>query len=360
MDSLQDRTEPATPRRRLEAQSEGRVPRSQDLAAGIVLLSAGLVLSPASERFGSAAWRAMSTSFTTGASALHDPSAAVDWLRWVGLTAVAGVLPFMMGVGALALLVALGQGRGTWSTKVLEPRGSRISPRENLKRYLSPQPFVELATALAKVAVVGGVVYAALSGSGAELSRLAQDGPSAIVGVLRTEITRLLIASGVAITALGLADYGYQVWKLQRELRMTKDEVRRELRETEGDPLVRARLRSLGRALARRRMMAAVPTADVVVTNPTHIAVALRYDPGIAEAPVVVAMGARKMAERIKRIAIESGVPVVENRTVARVLFATTKVGRTIPPALYYAVAEILAFVFKHRRAGSPKVDVRA
>ena len=132
---------------------------------------------------------------------------------------------------------------------------------------------------------------------------------------------------------------------------MTKEEVRKELKESEGDPLIRARLRSLGRSLARMRMMSAIPTADVVVTNPTHIAVALRYDPEIADAPVVVAMGTRKTAQRIRRIALEAGVPVIENRMVARALFATTKIGRPVPPALYVAVAEILAFVFRHRKS---------
>jgi flagellar biosynthetic protein FlhB len=131
---------------------------------------------------------------------------------------------------------------------------------------------------------------------------------------------------------------------------MTRDEVVREHRETEGDPIVRARMRSIARAMARKRMMQAVPTADVVVVNPTHVAVALRYDPGEIAAPVVVAMGERRIAERIRAIAEKSGVPIVQNIAVARALLATGSVGRPIPSALYVAVAEILAWV--HRRHG--------
>jgi flagellar biosynthetic protein FlhB len=330
------------------------------LVTGATLLAAGLVIGPAGERIVESARRAMISSFTAGATALGDPAAAMDWLRWIGIVAVSGFVPFAVSVGGIALLVGAGQARGTWSTKAIEFRWVRMSPAENLKRYLSAQPVVDLIKAMSKMLIVGLVIYFALFGTSDDFARLSQSDPPAIVGSIRAQLTRLFLAAGLAMLALGVADYGYQAWKHQRDLRMTKDEVKRELRETEGDPLVRARLRSLGRALARSRMMAAVPTADVVVTNPTHIAVALRYDPAVAEAPVVVAMGARKLAERIRRIALDSGVPVIENRSVARALFATTKVGRPIPPALYYAVAEILAFVFRHRRSSPVGVDTRA
>jgi flagellar biosynthetic protein FlhB len=171
--------------------------------------------------------------------------------------------------------------------------------------------------------------------------------------MLRRQIAQVLVFSGLALLALAAADYGYQSWDHDRQLRMTKEEVKQENKEAEGDPLVRARLRSLGRSLARMRMMQAVPTADVVVTNPTFIAVALKYDPAASDAPVVVAMGSRKVALRIREIAKRSGVPMIEQKSVARALFATGKVGLPIPPALYLAVAEILAFVFGHRRSGS-------
>jgi flagellar biosynthetic protein FlhB len=294
-------------------------------------------------------------SFVIGPGAFADPMATVEWVRWVLALTALGFLPFAAVVGGVALLVGAGQARGTWTPKPLQPDWSRLSPVKNVKRFLSPRPLVDLLKAVFKVVVVGAVVYLALSGALQELSRLPQSGLTALIDVLRSEITRVLLAAGLALLALAVADYGFQSWQHQRQLRMTKEEVRKELREAEGDPLIRARLRSLGRSLARMRMMSAVPSADVVVTNPTHIAVALRYAPDEADAPIVVAMGSRKVAERIRRIALEAGVPVIENQPVARALFATSKVGRPIPPALYVAVAEILAFVFRYhgRAAGA-------
>ena len=359
-DSFQEKTEQPTARRRKEARDEGKIARTQELSVAVVLVSAGLALGPAGALLVDALEQTARVSFTVGPSALSDPMATVDWMRWLGSALAVGFLPFAAIVGGVALLVGAGQARGTLTTKPLQPDWSRLSPAKNLKRFLSPRPLVDLLKAVFKVVVVGAVVYLALAGALEELSRLPQSGIAALIEVLRSEITRVLLAAGLALLALAVADYGYQTWQHQRELRMTKEEVRKELKESEGDPLIRARLRSLGRSLARMRMMSDVPTADVVVTNPTRLAVALRYDPEVADAPVVVAMGSRKLAERIRRVALESGVPVIENRPVARALFATAKVGRPIPPALYVAVAEILAFVFRQRGNVANAVGARA
>ena len=346
----QDKTEAPTPKRRQEARDEGKIPRTQELSAAAVLLGAGLMFGPGGGMLGETLVELTRASLAVGPHTLTEPRIAVEWMRWVGVTTALGVLPFMGVVATIALAVGVGQGRGTLTAKPLQPDWSRLSPVKNLKRFLSPRPLVDLLKALAKIVVVGVVVYVALSGGLDDLSRLPQSGPAALVEVLRGQITTVLLAAGLALLALAAADYGYQSWQHQRELRMTKEEVKKELRESEGDPLIRARLRSLGRSLARMRMMQAVPTADVVVTNPTHIAVALRYDPDVADAPVVVAMGSRKLAQRIRRTAIEAGVPVVESKPVARALFATARIGQPIPPMLYVALAEILAFVFRHRR----------
>ena len=345
----QDKTEAPTPRRKQEARDEGKIPRTQELSAAVVLLGAGLMVGPGGAFVADALAELTRASFAVGAQALTEPRTAVAWMRWVGITTALGVLPFVGVVATLALAVGAGQGRGTLTAQPLQPDWSRLSPIKNLKRFLSPRPLVDLIKALAKILVVGVVVYVALSGGLAELSRLPQSGPVALVEVLRGQVTTVLLAAGVALLALAGADYGYQSWQHSRELRMTKEEVKKELRESEGDPLIRARLRSLGRSLARMRMMQAVPTADVVVTNPTHIAVALRYDPEVADAPVVVAMGSRKLALRIRKVAMEAGVPVVESKPVARALHATARVGQPIPPMLYVAVAEILAFVYRRR-----------
>jgi flagellar biosynthetic protein FlhB len=172
----------------------------------------------------------------------------------------------------------------------------------------------------------------------------------ALLLVIRAYAVRILASAGLALLFLALADYGFQVWQHEKQLRMSRQELKQEHKETEGDPNVKARRRSLARSLARRRMLLAVSQADVVVTNPTHVAVALKYDPTIADAPVVLAMGERKVAEQIKRLAAEAGVPTVENRPLARALLASARVGFPIPLELYVAVAEILAFVIRQRR----------
>jgi flagellar biosynthetic protein FlhB len=157
------------------------------------------------------------------------------------------------------------------------------------------------------------------------------------------------MSAGIAYLVLALADYGYQFWRHEKQLKMSKEEIRKEIKEAEGDQILKVRRRTMARSLARRRMLISVGDADVVVTNPTHIAVALKYDPEVATAPVVLAMGARKVAQQIKRIAMDSGVPVVENKPLARALYKTARVGLPIPVELYVAVAEILAWVIRQR-----------
>jgi len=181
------------------------------------------------------------------------------------------------------------------------------------------------------------------------VTALGEMGAAATTLVLRSLLLRLVVTSGLAFLAVAGFDYLFQRWRHEQKLKMTRQEVVREHREQEGDPIVKARILSLQRQKARQRMMQRVPTADVVVVNPTHIAVALRYDVSVAPAPLVVAMGERKVAERIKQIAIAHGVPVLQNKPVARALLATAKIGKPIPPALYAAIAEILAFVYRTR-----------
>jgi len=352
-ESFQEKSERPTAKREKEARDDGKVPQSKELSAAVGLLAAGLMIGPGSEVLAAALGRLTRASIVAGPLAMADPAATVTWVRWVGVQAALGFLPFALVVGGAALAVGAGQGRGTLTMKPLNPDWSRLSPLKNAKRFLSPRPIVDLIKAVFKVTVVGVVVYATIAGAFEELSRLPQSGPAALVELLRVEVARVLLAAGLALLALSVGDYAFQSWQHQKELRMTKEEVRKELKDSEGDPMIRARLRSLGRSLARIRMMSEIPSADVVVTNPTRIAVALRYDPEVADAPIVAAMGSRKVAQRIRRIALEHGVPVIENKPVARALFAGARVGAPIPPMLYVAVAEILAFVFKHRRTGA-------
>jgi flagellar biosynthetic protein FlhB len=352
-ENMQDKTEAPTEKRQKQSRDDGKIPRTPELSAAVGLLGSGLMVGPGGAAMVSALSEILSRSFRFGGGAMGDTRTAVDWLRWTTATAGLGILPFVAVISGLALAVGAGQARGTLTVKPLAPQWSRLSPLKNTKKYLSPRPLVDLIKALFKIAVVAIVVYVAMAGAMERLSTLPQSDVASLVDTVRRQISQVLVFSGFALLALAAADYAYQSWDHNRQLRMTKQEVKQESKEAEGDPLVRARLRSLGRSLARMRMMQAVPTADVVVTNPTFIAVALKYDPDASDAPVVVAMGSRKVALRIREIAKRSGVPMIEQKSVARALFATGQVGLPIPPALYLAVAEILAFVFGHRRSGS-------
>ncbi len=360
-DGFQERTEQATPRRRQEARNEGRIPKSQEVGSAFGLLTAGLALGPAVKLSGDALQRFFRESLAAQGGMLASPEWTAVWMRGSLGTLLMSFVPLLVTLASVGLLIAALQARGTLTTKPLEVNWERLAPWKNIKKFVGIKPFVELLKAVLKVGLVGVVIWVVLDRAWADLIRLPQLSPGSLLSLLSIYVVRVLVASALALMALAGADYAYQVWQHEKELRMTREEVKKELRETEGDPFVKARLRQLGRSLARMRMMAEVPTADVVVTNPTHIAVALRYDVTVSPAPIVVAMGARKTAQRIKKIAAESGVPVVENKPLARALFKTAEVGGPVPPALYIAVAEVLAFVIRHGLGRSRRlVEVQA
>ncbi|HUK64516.1 MAG TPA: EscU/YscU/HrcU family type III secretion system export apparatus switch protein, partial [Dongiaceae bacterium] len=250
---------------------------------------------------------------------------------------------------SLVLLAHLGQTRGAFSWKPLTPQWSHLSPVSGLRRILGPDGIVNALKSAVKLALLAAITAMVLVRGWPELMSLADLSPAGTIAVLGGHGFRLLITIGLAFLTVSLADFGWQWLRLEKSLRMTRQELVQEHRETEGDPIIKARIRSIQRARARQRMLQAVPTADVVVVNPTQVAVALCYDVTDAPAPVVVAMGERKLAQRIRDLARRSNVPIVENRPVARALLATGTVGKMIPPALYAAVAEILAFVYKQR-----------
>lgn len=346
-----ERTEQPTQRRKDRAREEGQVARSPEVAAAAGLVVGALLLARAA---GDGMGRAATESLQRSAGGLTlgplTVGGAAAFVRETTLAIVLAWLPFAAGVGAIALAVQLAQTRGVLSWKPIEPKLSNLSPIGGLKRIFGLEAVVNLLKSLAKLAVLALATWSVLAGHQAELVSLGESGPEAAAAVLRSLALRLTLGAGLAFLGVALLDFGFQWFRHQRSLRMSREEVVHEHRETEGDPLVKARIRSIARSLARKRMMQQVPTADVVVVNPTHVAVALRYDPAEVPAPVVVAMGERRIAERIREIAERAGVPIVQNKPVARALLATARVGQAIPPALYVAVAEILAWV--HRRHG--------
>ncbi len=351
-DEGQDRTEDPTGKRREQAREEGQIARSPDLAAVAMLLAGAGVLA--------ASGGAPLADFAVGVTRSSAASLSAGELTSAGATQmltgiVTGLLralaPFAIGVTLVTILVQVAQTRGLFTTKPLTPKLSHLNPVSGIKRIVGMDGVVNLLKAVLKTAALGAVTASVLHQSWPELMSLAEQGAPAIAAVMGGLTFKLTVITGLAFAVVAIADYGYQWYKSEKQLKMTKQQVKHEGRESDGDPHVKARIRSMQRQLARQRMLQAVATADVVVTNPTHIAVALRYDPSVSPAPIVVAMGERKLAERIKAIARAAAVPTIENKPIARALLATSSIGHPIPPALYAAVAEILAFVYRRRRA---------
>jgi flagellar biosynthetic protein FlhB len=346
----QEKTESPTGKRRQQARDEGQIARSVELSSAAVLLggalsiamSGGTTLANFTQRVLHESAGALSMDALT-------PAGGATIVRTVVLGLVGALLPFFAGVVVITVGVNLAQSRGAMSWAPLKPNFGKLNPASGLKRLVSLDALINLPKSLLKLAVLGIVTWLILRGSWPELVSLAETGPAAIMAVLKTLGLRLVFLTGLAFLVIALADYVYQVVRLEKSLKMTKQEVMLEHRESEGDPQIKGRIRQMQRQRSRQRMLQAVPRADVVITNPTHVAVALQYDPDISAAPIVLALGERKLAERIKEIARASGIPLIENKPVARALLATCVIGKPIPPGLYTAVAEILAFVYRLR-----------
>jgi flagellar biosynthetic protein FlhB len=345
----QERTESPTNRRLTQAHDEGQVPRSTELSAAVVVLGGATALLLLGGRtLGAGMTGLMHDSTRMLVAAPFTQGDVVVLLRNAGQVMLKAMAPFLLAIVIPALLVNGIQARGVLSLKPIAPDFSRINPASGLARLLSGQSLFTLIKAMIKVTIIGTVGWLAMSRAWPEIVSLSGADAATILVVVRDVTVKLVFGCGLAFLALALVDYGYATWQHQKRLRMTRQEVIQEFRELEGDPIRKSRMRSLAQGLVRRRMLHRVKEADVVIVNPTEIAIAIRYD-GTSPAPIVLAMGRRKLAERIREIARLANIPVVQNIPVARALIATAAVGKPIPPALYVAVAEVLAFVYRKR-----------
>lgn len=346
-DSDLERTEPASSTRLEKARKEGRVPQSRELSAFLVLLAGA-----------SGIWT-MGNWLTQNASAIlrqglsfsrdtafdaHAMGTSFLTLSWQALLLVAPLFLLAI-VGAVASPIMLGG--FVLSPKAMSIDFTRIDPLKGLGRIFSMQGVAELIKALLKAALVGGIVYwVVVKEQEALFALLLQPLESGLVSfghILQFAVMALV--AGIALIAA--IDVPFQLWQYYSKLRMTKEEVRQEGKEQEGDPQMKARIRSQQRELARKRMMSEVPKADVVVTNPTHYAVALKYDSNNMGAPQVVAKGMNIIALKIREVAAEHGVPLLEAPPLARALYRHSDIGDQIPAALYTAVAEVMAYVYQ-------------
>ena len=343
-----EKTEPATPRRRQEARQEGNVARSSDLTAACSLLGGMLLLHLLGPRLLVAMASTIEVMLT--ASFSHHParSGALRVVPAWAMKILGGSVGLLIaGIMAVTIVAIIAQIGFLLTAKPLQPKLERLSPLRGLRNLMNLRAGVRLGMSVGKLLLVAaaatGLILLDLDkmmvlGRMDSLQMLAEAGH--LVGALGIKLAAVLLL-------LALLDYAFTHWQRERELRMTKVQVADELKRMEGDPLTKQRRTRVARQLAMQRIGQEVPQADVVVTNPTHYAVALRYDPQTLHAPKVVAKGADLLAMRIRQLAIAHGVPMVERRELARTLYHSVEVGKQIPAALYNAVAEILAYVYR-------------
>lgn len=353
-----ERSEPASQRRLEQARERGQVPRSPELSTFSVLLASGAGLLFLGPRLVGSLEAVMREALTLDRAAVFDTAQLGQRLQDGVAQALLGLSPLLLVVTVVALLTPTLVSGWLFTFEALQPDFARLNPWRGLARLFSFNGLIQLGKAVLKTLLIGGVATWAVWSERTEILALTSEPLEPALAHLAMMLGQnfLLIAGAFALVVA--IDVPFQIWSHGRELRMTKEEVREELKETEGNPQIKARVRTLQREIARRRMMAEVPKADVVVTNPTRFAVALQYREAAMTAPRVVAKGSLLLAERIVGVGRAAGVPILEAPALARALFTHAEVGREIPPRLYTAVAEVLAWVYQLRRAGVSGEDV--
>jgi flagellar biosynthetic protein FlhB len=344
----QEKTEVATPRRREKAWEQGQVAKSQELSSFMILLTGILVMTFLMPRLGQGIGDLIRSSIAAAFSVKIEPGTipqlGVHWVS-IGLRLLLPLFAILLVVG---LGVNLAQVGIKLNPKLLAPKPERINPLSGFKRIFSKRSAFEMFKGLFKLGLLLIITWITLKAEQGQILGLAQLEVGSGLKVLSLIIGKLAGRLIILMVILALADFAFQRWQYEREIMMTRQELKDEFKETEGDPLLKSRLKALQREMASQRMMDEVKNADVVVTNPTHFAVALKYEDGKG-APELLAKGKNEIARRIKEIAREYGIPVMEDPPLARALYAEVKVGAIIPIKFFQAVAEMLAYVYRLR-----------
>jgi flagellar biosynthetic protein FlhB len=341
------KTESATPRRREEARKRGQVARSMELTSALTLLGMLVVLNLAGgymldeiAKVARYAWGGLGT-FSFSETEIRRQT--LTFFLELGLVTA----PMLLGAVVIGILANVLQFGFIFAPEALRLRFENLSPAHGLERMFSRRSAVELAKSLIKIAVIGVTAWLTVAGRVPTLMSLMDSDLTLFFGAVGSAATAVMLRVGLVMLGMSLLDFFYQRWEFEESLKMSKQEIKDEYRQMEGDPLIKSRIRKMQAEAARRRMFAELPKADVVITNPTHLAVALKYDGSSMDAPVVLAKGARLMAARIKAIAKENGIPVMENKPLARALYRSVPVGGQVPGAYFSAIAEILAYVYQ-------------
>ena len=348
-DSDAEKTESATPKRLEDARKEGDVPRSRELSTFAVLMTAGVALWMSGKTLSQQLHATMVSGLSLDRTQIFDADVLIRRVTGDIAQVLITCLPLAVAVMAVAVAAPLLIGGFLFTSKAVMPKFSKLNPMKGLGNMFSTNALVELLKAVAKTLVVGTVAWlVVLSQKDAVMGLALESEGSAVAHMIDMVASAFLyIVGGLGIVAA--IDAPYQMWHYANKLKMTRQEVIQESKESDGNPQVKGKIRQLQREMAKRRMMAEVPTADVVVTNPTHYAVALKYTDGQGGAPRVVAKGTDEVAAKIRELAAEHKVTMLEAPPLARALFKHSEVGDEIPEALFSAVAEVLAYVFQLR-----------
>ena len=345
---MTDKTEAPTSHRLQEAREEGQVVRSQELISAVVILTGAYLLRGPGKQLGLNFEGLVMETITT----LPTVDITVESLREMffmfGMKILPSVGLIMFGLLLAGTAVTLGQTEFLWAGKKIGFDFKRLNPLDGFKRIFSTHGLIELLRSLLKLSWVTWIAYSFLRSRFFELVSYTQfDMGTAVSSFLEVSIS-LVIRVGSMYLVIAVADYAYQRWDLYKNLRMSKDDIKQEQKRSEGDPLLKSRIRNMQRRMARGRMMSNVSKASVVITNPTHLAVAIEYHEGM-KAPRVLAKGPYHVAQKIIQIAKENNIPIVQNIPVARAIYKTIDIGQEISSDLYLAMAEILAYVYKLR-----------
>lgn len=357
-DSSQEKTEEPTPRRIEKAKEEGQVARSKELNTALLLMAGTGGLLIFGSEIGDAMVKVMVQSFTIPRDAIYDSHQMGIYLLNAANEAMLAVMPLMVMLFIAAIAGSIALGGWLIAPKAVAPKFSRMNPLKGLKRMFSLKSLVELAKAVAKVSVVLFFAIILLRSQTEELLGIAFEPTVPAMAHAVTVLGWSFFFLSCTMILIAAIDVPFQVYEHTKNLKMTKQEVKDEYKDTEGKPEVKGRVRQLQREISQRRMMGDVPQADVVITNPSHYSVALRYKPGKDDAPIVLAMGVDEVAMKIREIAREHDIEQVAAPPLARSIYYNSKIGDEVPSGLYVAVAQVLAYVFQlqqFRRRSRPR-----
>lgn len=348
-----EKTEPATEKKLQDARKEGQVAKSREIANGLGLLSLFLILKFYVGTMGTRFLEMFHASYNSIPETLtfwhgNMPQREMRLLFNQLMVEILLIIAPILLIGCVvAFLSDVVQVKWKVTGKPLKPKFSKLNPINGFKKIFSVNALVELVKSIAKIGLIIYIAYSYLKDKVVLLFSLYDMPLLQAIGLAGEMVTDLGIRIAAVYMVIALADYVYQKFKFSQDMRMTKQEIKDEFKQAEGDPQVKGKIRQKMRESSQRRMMQDLPRADVVITNPTHYAVAIQYDPDVADAPVVLAKGADHLAARIREAAKEYHIEIVENKPLARMLYANVEVGQMVPPELYQAVAEVLAFVYK-------------